>query len=68
MGEWEVQPERCADCGGFLHEKSDTPRKRIDQPLHYYKVVAPDGTMRKICPACWTTARTAPTVKEHSVA
>ena len=66
MGEWEVQPERCADCGAQLHAKGSTKR-RIDQPLHYY-AVGEGLTRRKICPACWTTARTAPTVKEQSVA
>ena len=68
MGEWEVQPQRCADCGAHLHAKDEHSKtKRIDQPLHYYKV-GEGSALRMICPACWTTARTAPTVKEQSVA
>lgn len=63
MGEWEqATQEKCADCGAFLRVKHEHSRgKRIDQPLHFYAVG--DGTTRrKICPACWTTARTAPQV------
>ena len=68
MGGWEQEPERCADCRAHLHAKDSPSKRRIDQPLHYYVVVDAEGRKRKICPACWTTARTAPTVKEQSVA
>lgn len=65
MGEWEHEYDKCADCGATLRASDEYNRKlRIDQPLHYYAVTHPiTGAKRKVCPACWTTARTAPTVR-----
>lgn len=57
MGEWEQEPDRCADCGGTLIRRSaDIDKPRIDQPLHYY-VVGSGLRKRKVCAACWTTTK-----------
>jgi hypothetical protein len=61
MGEWEADSQiRCDDCGATLHSRRSRHRvdsPRMSQPLHYYVV---NG--RKLCPACWTTTRIAPSV------
>lgn len=65
MGEWEGT--YCFDCGTLIPEPSitvDSAKRRILKPKHYYNVLR-DGRMVTLCPACWTTGRIAPTVKER---
>lgn len=70
MGFWEsALPDYCADCGDPLREprtKQSKSGRRIDIPKHYYLIGSP--VQRKVCPACFVTARTAPTVKRLEIA